>query len=78
MLALSLVREVEVIGEAASRVTPETRPSSPGLPGSAMVLMRNRLIHGDFDLDILWQTTTQELPPLLAVLSESVESDDHG
>ena len=45
MLLFALVRAVEIIGEAASRVTPETRSASPNVPWPAIVAMRNRLIH---------------------------------
>ncbi len=45
MLLFALVRAIEVIGEAASRVTPETRAAWPQIPLAAMSGMRNRLIH---------------------------------
>jgi uncharacterized protein with HEPN domain len=58
MLELALVRLMEIIGEAAGRVTPETRAQLPNLPWSDIVAMRNRLIHGydSVDPDILWTT----------------------
>jgi uncharacterized protein with HEPN domain len=46
MLNLSLVRLVEVVGEAASRVPEEFRAQHPGVPWRETVEMRNRLIHG--------------------------------
>ena len=46
MLELALVRLMEIVGEAAGRVTPETRAQLPNLPWSDIVAMRNRLIHG--------------------------------
>lgn len=65
-----LVRLIEIVGEAASRVTPETRAALPTLPWSAIVGMRNRLIHGyyDVDLDLVWATLTDDLPPLITQL----------
>lgn len=67
MLSFALVRAIEIIGEAASKVGAETRLEMPTVPWPAMVAMRNRLIHAYFDLDpdILWKTVTEELPPLL-------------
>ena len=58
MLQLSLVRLVEIVGEAATRVSPEARERLPHIPWPQIAGMRNRLIHGyDFvDYDILWQT----------------------
>lgn len=70
MLSFALVRAVEVIGEAASKVTAEGRADLPGVPWAAVTGMRNRLIHAYFDinLDILWATVEQALPTLLRQL----------
>ena len=67
MLELALVRLMEIIGEAAGRVSPETRAQLPGLPWSDVVAMGNRLIHGydSVDPDILWTTIKDDLPYLL-------------
>lgn len=67
MLLFAVVRAVEVIGEAASRVSDETRAANPAIPWSAIVGMRNRLVHGYFDIDteIVWKTATGELADLL-------------
>jgi uncharacterized protein with HEPN domain len=71
-----LVRLVEIVGEAASRVTAETRAAVPMLPWSAIVGMRNRLIHGyyDVDLDVVWATLTDDLPRLIAQLEAVLQS----
>ncbi len=70
MLQLSLVRLVEIVGEAATRVSDSTRQRHPQIPWPQIAGMRNRLIHGyDFvDYDILWQTVTEDLPALVAAL----------
>lgn len=67
MLLFALVRAVELVGEAASRPSPEVRHAAPDVPRAAIVAMRNRLIHGYFNVDheILWKTVTVELPPLV-------------
>ncbi|MDO8738310.1 DUF86 domain-containing protein [Candidatus Deferrimicrobium sp.] len=66
MLLLSLVKCVEILGEAASKVTDATRESLPEIPWRDIISMRNRLIHGYFDIDttIVWKTVALELPPL--------------
>ena len=68
--AHGLVRLIEIIGEAAARVSPATRGSIPTLPWPAIVGMRNRLVHGYYDvnLDVVWHTLTDDLPPLIAEL----------
>mgnify|MGYP003375915276 FL=1 len=70
MLELALVRLMEIVGEAAGRVTPETRAQLPNLPWSDIVAMRNRLIHGydSVDPDILWTTIKDDLPYLLKAI----------
>lgn len=72
MLALALVRLIEVSGEAASRVSPATREASPSIPWPAIVGMRNRLIHGYFEIDYdrVWDTVEKDLPRLLGDLIE--------
>ena len=68
MLVRALTKDIEIVGEAATRVTLETRLVIPLIPWQSIVTMRNRLIHGyfDIDLDIVWSTVTKDLPPLLA------------
>ena len=72
MLLFALVRAIEVLGEAASKVSMETRSRLPEMPWPAIVGMRNRLIHGYFDVDpeIVWKTVTLEVPPLRDLLRE--------
>jgi uncharacterized protein with HEPN domain len=61
MLLFALVRAIEIVGEAASKVTVETRAGLTGLPWDSMIGMRNRLVHAYFDInrDILWTTVTE-------------------
>ena len=65
-----LVRNLEILGEAASRITPELRATHPEIPWRDMVELRNRLIHAyfDIDMDIIWTTVQRALPELLAQL----------
>ena len=71
-IQLSLVRLVEVIGEAASRVSREGQVSYGNIPWEDVVGMRHRLIHGydKVDLDILWVTVSEDLPQLIRELEE--------
>ena len=75
MLLFAAVRAIEVIGEAASKVTSETREAAPNIPWTAIVSMRNRLIHGYFDIDadLVWKTATEEIPELQRALEALVE-----
>ncbi len=80
MLLLSLVKCVEILGEAASRVSGEAQAASPHIPWPDIVAMRNRLIHGYFDIDpdIVWSTATRELPDLLPLLEALIGQDPSG
>ncbi len=71
-LNLALVRLLEIVGEAANRISPQERAKHPNIPWPQIVGLRNRLIHGydNVDFDILWQIVTQDLPPLIAELEK--------
>ena len=70
VLLFALVHAVEVLGEAASRISEETRTTHTSIPWRAIVGMRNRLIHAYFEIntETVWQTVTQEIPLLLPQL----------
>lgn len=70
MLLFAVVRAIEVVGEAATKVTDQTRAASPQIPWAAVVGMRNRLIHGYFNVntELVWQTVSRELPALVLAL----------
>jgi uncharacterized protein with HEPN domain len=70
----AVVRTLEVIGEAARQISEPTRIKLPQIPWNQMIGMRNRLIHGYFDVDyeIVWQVAKNELPKLTAALDRSV------
>ncbi len=66
-LNLSLVRLLEIIGEAAKGIRNDFRREHPELAWKSMIGMRDRLIHGYFDinLEIIWKTVKNDLPPLI-------------
>ncbi len=73
MLLFAVVRSIEIVGEAASRISPDARMGLPTIPWAEIVSTRNRLAHAYFDIDadILWKTVTVEIPELLALLSQA-------
>jgi uncharacterized protein with HEPN domain len=77
-LALAVVKSIEIFGEAANKVSRELRSRSPEIPWADIIAMRNRLIHSYFDvnLDIVWQTVTKELPPVVTRLQELLARSD--
>jgi uncharacterized protein with HEPN domain len=66
----AVLRRLEVIGEAASRLTPQTQALFPNLPFRAMRGMRNIIAHdyGDVDLDRVWKTASTDLDDLMTTL----------
>ncbi len=78
LLNLSLVRLLEIVGEAAKRVSPETRQHSPAIPWQQIISLRSRLIRGydAVDFDILWQIVTADLPPLVEELKKILSADE--
>jgi uncharacterized protein with HEPN domain len=78
MLAMALTRCLEILGEAASKIGPETRLRFPVIPFVSIVSMRNRLVHAyfDIDLDIVWTTVTEDLPALVPILDLALNEID--
>ena len=76
LLALSVVRLLEVVGEAAARTSPATRSAIPGIPWSQIIAMRNRLIHAyaEVDLNIVWTVINRDLPPMIAEINAHLNS----
>jgi uncharacterized protein with HEPN domain len=70
-LNLSLVRLLEVTGEAANRLSEEFRSKHSEIPWLQIIGLRNRLIHGydAIDLDIVWNIVHEDLPFLLEKLA---------
>lgn len=75
MLALALVRLIEIIGEAANNISISCKSKYSKIPWHEMVGMRNRLAHAyfDVDLDIIWQVVNQNLPTLLREVNQAIE-----
>jgi uncharacterized protein with HEPN domain len=73
-LALALVKDIEIIGEAAYQISEDTRRQLPAISWDDIVGMRNRLVHAYFDinLDILWRTLQDDLPPLIETLRNAL------
>jgi uncharacterized protein with HEPN domain len=76
LLSLALVRLLEIVGEAATRVSTDVRTAYPTIPWQPIADTRNRLIHGyyDVDLDIVWTILQDDLPSLIAELEPIVAS----
>ncbi len=68
--ALAITRLLEIIGEAARQISPETQALDPEIPWRDIADTRNRIIHEYFDVDyaIIEAIVHHDLPPLLSRL----------
>jgi uncharacterized protein with HEPN domain len=74
----AVIRALEVLGEAANRVSLDFRAGRPGIPWREMTAMRHRLVHGyaDVRLGLVWTVVQDHLPPLIAALTPMVPPQD--
>ena len=77
-LVFAMVRAIEIVGEAASRISQAGRDEQPHIPWPAIIGMRNRLVHAYFDIDLdrVWDTITDDLPSLIAELERIIPPDN--
>lgn len=72
MLRFALTHAIQIVGEAASKISAETQAFHPQIPWRQITGMRNRLVHAYYDVDrgILWTTATVFAPELLALVQK--------
>jgi uncharacterized protein with HEPN domain len=75
LLAPALERFVEIVREAATKVSDSEQAANPDIPWRDIIGMRNRLVHGygSVDYDILWTVVTRDLPGLVRQLKIALE-----
>ena len=73
-LSLALTHLLQVIGEAARKVSAPFREQHPDIPWAAIVGLRHRVVHDylHVDLDMVWEVVHQDLEPLVAKLEQIV------
>jgi uncharacterized protein with HEPN domain len=66
LIQVWMVRHLQIIGEAASRLSQDARDQHPAVPWRKIIGMRHILVHGYFevDLDLVWSVVDRELTPL--------------
>ena len=66
----SVAYNLMIVGEAASKLSEETRAKYPTIPWNEIKGMRNQIIHGyaETEQDTLWETATDDIPVLIAAL----------
>ena len=78
MFAFALVRALEIVGEAASRVSAETRTAYPVIRWTEIIGMRNKMIHDYLSVDnnIVWDVVANDLPSLIQELEAILPSEE--
>ncbi|MCG6955020.1 MAG: DUF86 domain-containing protein [Gemmatimonadetes bacterium] len=68
------IRELQIPGEAAGRVTREVAESHPEVPWAEITGLRHKLVHDYFvvDLDVVWQTATVDVPAVRSLIAQLV------
>lgn len=74
----AVLRKLGIIGEAARRVSEETRKAHPEIPWADIIGMRNRLIHDYTRVDLrrVWDTVTDDIPALIERLIPLVPPEE--
>jgi uncharacterized protein with HEPN domain len=74
----AVIKAIEIIGEAASRISPQTRAAHPEIPWSEVIRMRHRLVHGYFEVDLqkVWDTVHRDPPLLIAQIEPLVPPEE--
>ncbi len=78
MLQSAVVRQLEIIGEATKRLSPESRINHPAIPWQDMAGMRDILIHAydHLNLNLIWNTATVYVPDLIRQIEPLVPSNE--
>ncbi len=73
----AVFRAVELMGEAAARISEEYKSLHPDIPWAEIVGMRNRLIHVYFDIDYetVWETVKTDIPKLIQMIEPLLEGN---
>ena len=76
-LSLSCVALFQILGEAAKNVSSEFRAEHPEIEWSKITRMRDRITHGYFDIDydVIWDTSKNKLPLLIAQLEPLITQE---
>jgi len=74
----AIVRMIEIIGEAARKLSQETKDTLPEVPWTEIVGMRHRLVHDylHVDMEKVWYTVQNDLPKLITIIGSRVPPDE--
>ena len=74
VLQHAVMRLIQIIGEAARKISPAYKEAHPQIPWTQIIGMRNRLVHEYFrvETDIVWEVVDQDIPALIPLIEPLV------
>lgn len=74
----AILKAIEIVGEAAARITSETKQAHPDIAWPEIIGMRNRLVHGYFEVNLkrVWETVQDDLPRLIALIQAQIPPEE--
>ena len=74
----AVIRQIQVIGEAAKRLSAEFRETTSDIPWSDIAGMRDKLVHDymGVDLEAVWETAIRDIPALMSQLEQVTQNDE--
>lgn len=74
----AILKSIEIVGEAAARISRETRGQHSEIPWPEITGMRNRLVHAYFDVDLrrVWEIVKSDTPRLISLIEPLVPPED--
>jgi len=76
--ALAVIRCLEIVGDAAEKMTADFKSANQNIPWRVIAQMRKRLtqLYFSIDLSVILETTQQELPPVIADLTAAIQTEE--
>jgi uncharacterized protein with HEPN domain len=78
MLQNAVMRLIQIVGEAARKVSPEFKQAHPEIPWQGIIGMRNRLVHDYFRIESsrVWEVIEKDLPALIPLIEPLIPPDE--
>jgi uncharacterized protein with HEPN domain len=76
MLMDAVLRQMEIVGEAARNVSEELKAQNPAIPWHRMIGMRNFISHEYFGIDLatIWKTASENIPETMPAIKSLMGS----
>ncbi len=73
----AVMHQIQIIGEAARKVTPQYQQEHPAIPWKEIIGMRNRMVHEYFRIipERVWDVVEQNIPELIQLIEPLVPPD---